>query len=336
MNMPSVSSPASTVLIASALLYATLGAVSTPAAADPSAVQNAVTSAYPCYTGYDPISKTCSYSNGAVSWYANASLELLSAVANVDLAANLAYNSSATVIYYVELGANNGSTEYVPMWIHRRGYTEVGGAGHNYGTATISIDDSYGSAGWACSGSSPCNPNRPPGFSGTQTVNWSPGVHKVEVTAEAGVNGNGGGDLISFAHAGADPYIEIDSTFLALHPGVYSLAFSGNITNAPLDVPALERGRHVAQLRQNVPNPCTGSTLITFSLPEAAEVSLTLYDLSGRKVATLLTNELRRPGVHQVEFSRRGLDSGVYFYRLRAGRTDETKRMVVFDGKGDQ
>jgi len=79
-------------------------------------------------------------------------------------------------------------------------------------------------------------------------------------------------------------------------------------------------------LAQNRPNPFSLSTDITFSLPNSQNVRLAVYDAQGRLVRNLL-EETRSAGTHHVSVS--GLKCGVYFYRLVAGKTSLTRRMVV-------
>lgn len=82
------------------------------------------------------------------------------------------------------------------------------------------------------------------------------------------------------------------------------------------------------QLDQNYPNPFNPSTVITYQLPEAREVSLEVYNLAGRLVNTL--DEGRKTaGTHSVNFDAAHLSSGVYIYRLVAGNTDITKKMTL-------
>lgn len=81
-------------------------------------------------------------------------------------------------------------------------------------------------------------------------------------------------------------------------------------------------------LLQNYPNPFNSGTTIRFMLVESAEVQLTIYDLLGREIQTLI-DDFRQAGVHTVVFEAAGLSSGVYFYRLRAGDIAETKRMLL-------
>ena len=83
-------------------------------------------------------------------------------------------------------------------------------------------------------------------------------------------------------------------------------------------------------LRQNYPNPFNPSTVITYQLPSESKVILKVYDILGRKVATMV-NENQQAGIHKVTFSSEGkrLASGVYIYKIRAGSFTETKKMLL-------
>jgi len=87
-------------------------------------------------------------------------------------------------------------------------------------------------------------------------------------------------------------------------------------------------------LYQNYPNPFRPRTTIGYELPEAARVELTVYDVSGRKVATLVSG-MKDAGYHEVPFEIGGsreagnLVSGVYFYKLKAGKTTQVKKMTI-------
>jgi uncharacterized delta-60 repeat protein len=85
-----------------------------------------------------------------------------------------------------------------------------------------------------------------------------------------------------------------------------------------------------SRLWQNTPNPFHHSTVISYSLPAATHVTLSIYDITGRLVETLV-NEVQQPGVHQVRWERKSNPSGVYFYRLEAGEFVETRKMVVVE-----
>jgi hypothetical protein len=89
-------------------------------------------------------------------------------------------------------------------------------------------------------------------------------------------------------------------------------------------------------LGQNYPNPFNPSTTIRYSIPsviasgakQSQLVTLTVYDLLGREVATLV-NEEKPAGNYEVEFSSEGLTSGLYFYKLQVGPFVETRKMIL-------
>ena len=83
-------------------------------------------------------------------------------------------------------------------------------------------------------------------------------------------------------------------------------------------------------LSQNYPNPFNPSTVINYKLSVTSKVSLKVYDLLGREVATLVDKE-QMPGSYNSQFSIQSspLPSGVYFYRLQAGDFSETKKMLL-------
>ncbi|UCE65801.1 MAG: T9SS type A sorting domain-containing protein [Candidatus Zixiibacteriota bacterium] len=81
-------------------------------------------------------------------------------------------------------------------------------------------------------------------------------------------------------------------------------------------------------LSGNYPNPFNSSTTIEFTLDRPQIVALTVYDLLGREIRTLL-NEKKSAGKHRIPFDASPLSSGVYFYMLQAGDKIETKRMLL-------
>jgi len=82
-------------------------------------------------------------------------------------------------------------------------------------------------------------------------------------------------------------------------------------------------------LAQSDPNPARGGTSIRFALPTAAPVTLTVYDLQGRCIASLLDREPQSAGVHDVRLSTSSWPAGCYLYRLQAGGEVVTRKMVV-------
>jgi pectate lyase len=84
------------------------------------------------------------------------------------------------------------------------------------------------------------------------------------------------------------------------------------------------------QLAQNYPNPVLGTTIIPFSITRPAHVSLTVYNILGKKVVVLLDSE-QMAGSHSIPFNSSGLVSGMYFYVIRTGMTVETRNMLVIN-----
>jgi hypothetical protein len=95
----------------------------------------------------------------------------------------------------------------------------------------------------------------------------------------------------------------------------------------------------VFRLKQNHPNPFHSSTTIIYTIPSSNpgssilnHVSLIIYDITGRLVETLV-NQPQEPGIHHVEWDSRTsvsvVRSGIYFYRLQAGRFISTKKMII-------
>jgi len=83
-----------------------------------------------------------------------------------------------------------------------------------------------------------------------------------------------------------------------------------------------------AFLEQNYPNPFNPTTTIMYSIPEISKVSLTLFNLLGQEIITLVNDE-KPAGNYSVNLNAVNLSSGVYFYRLKAGNFVETKKMIL-------
>src|SRR5690606_24349418 len=81
-------------------------------------------------------------------------------------------------------------------------------------------------------------------------------------------------------------------------------------------------------LSQNYPNPFNPTTKIRFEIPKQNFVSLKIYDMSGKQVASLV-NSIKTSGSYEVEFNGSSLASGTYFYRLEAGEFSEVRKMVL-------
>jgi hypothetical protein len=83
-------------------------------------------------------------------------------------------------------------------------------------------------------------------------------------------------------------------------------------------------------LRSSYPNPFRGVTTIIYELSRSRHVVLSVYDLLGRKVATLV-DEVRPAGLNRVSFDANAYPSGVYLYRIEGGGMESTGRMALLD-----
>lgn len=91
-------------------------------------------------------------------------------------------------------------------------------------------------------------------------------------------------------------------------------------------------------LSQNYPNPFNPTTTIKYSIPSTQTpllrgvggvlTTLKIYDILGREVATLVSNE-QKPGNYEVQFDGKGLTSGIYFYKLQSGSFVESRKMIL-------
>ena len=81
-------------------------------------------------------------------------------------------------------------------------------------------------------------------------------------------------------------------------------------------------------LFQNYPNPFNPSTAIRFSVPRQSMVTISMYNVLGQKVATLV-GEVVAPGMRTVTWEAAGMPAGVYFCRLVAGSHSQTRKLLL-------
>ncbi len=81
-------------------------------------------------------------------------------------------------------------------------------------------------------------------------------------------------------------------------------------------------------LNYNYPNPFKSSTTIRFKLEDASNVNLEVYNLRGQKIKTLVS-QMKSSGTHSVNFDGSGLKPGVYMYRIQAGESIQTGKMIL-------
>jgi predicted lipoprotein with Yx(FWY)xxD motif len=81
-------------------------------------------------------------------------------------------------------------------------------------------------------------------------------------------------------------------------------------------------------LQQNYPNPFNPETVINYQLPVSGNVSLKVFDMLGREVATIV-NEVQKAGMYDVSFNGKAFASGTYFYRFQSGNYVKINKMVL-------
>jgi hypothetical protein len=81
-------------------------------------------------------------------------------------------------------------------------------------------------------------------------------------------------------------------------------------------------------LNQNYPNPFNPSTIISYALPKQGLVTLSIYNILGQKVATLV-NEEQSEGNYQFNFDASNLSTGTYIYQIKSGSFVQSKKMLL-------
>jgi hypothetical protein len=84
----------------------------------------------------------------------------------------------------------------------------------------------------------------------------------------------------------------------------------------------------IYSLGQNYPNPFNPATTISYQLPLSGNVRLTVYNILGKEIATLVS-EVMEPGYYSVRFDASAVSSGLYFYRLQANNYSDVKKMML-------
>jgi aminopeptidase N len=138
------------------------------------------------------------------------------------------------------------------------------------------------------------------------TVNGSPDF--VEMNA-----GQGSISLPPQAELIVDP----DQWILMDTPGI-AVMHDHSITSTPTDF----------QLYQNYPNPFNPKTFINYELPMTNYVELSIYNILGEEVTTLVSEE-QMPGIYKVQWDAQSMAAGVYIYKIQAGEYSDVKKMVL-------
>ncbi|MBL1215695.1 MAG: peptidoglycan DD-metalloendopeptidase family protein [Ignavibacteriae bacterium] len=100
------------------------------------------------------------------------------------------------------------------------------------------------------------------------------------------------------------------------------------VTDSPTGVADNENIVTEFSLEQNYPNPFNPSTTIKYSIPVSSFVTLKVYDLLGKVVASLV-NESKAAGNYKINFDAKSLSSGIYFYKIEAGNFNAQRKLVL-------
>lgn len=126
--------------------------------------------------------------------------------------------------------------------------------------------------------------------------------------------------------AGTGYKIKVSSSTDTSLQSISSSTFTINSTTGLNNISGNLPGSY--SLMQNYPNPFNPTTTIEYSIPQRSMVTLKVYDLLGREVQTLVSEE-KPVGIYRVNFNASTLASGVYFYRINAGNFNMTRKLIV-------
>lgn len=124
-------------------------------------------------------------------------------------------------------------------------------------------------------------------------------------------------------------YRYISSDYSGLH--FWAVRDNGGISYLDLPVGIEQTSSEIPvsySLEQNYPNPFNPVTNINYQLPASGKVMLTIFDVNGREVETLV-NEFQTAGHYNVSFNSKNISSGVYFYNITTNDFKATKRMIL-------
>lgn len=113
------------------------------------------------------------------------------------------------------------------------------------------------------------------------------------------------------------------------NPPSWNHATSLIINVTPLSgITKAEETANSYKLEQNYPNPFNPVTKINYSIPKSSNVNISIYDILGQKVVSLVS-EKQDAGKYSVDFDASELSSGIYYYKIEAGKFTSTKKMTL-------
>jgi hypothetical protein len=127
---------------------------------------------------------------------------------------------------------------------------------------------------------------------------------------------------------GKNSSVSLATRFAGLSKPAAAWALEPAEDHAPASIPTS------FALLQNYPNPFNPSTQIRYALPQGAPVTLIVCDILGREVTRLVAGEFEQAGYHEVKWEGRNMEgnpvgSGIYFYRLQAGKFTDVRKMIL-------
>jgi hypothetical protein len=145
-------------------------------------------------------------------------------------------------------------------------------------------------------------------------------------SSQQGWNGSGLGPLDNNVDISDGPNNGLMSNYYGYNVILsYTIADIFQITSVPASQSNIPQA---FSLSQNYPNPFNPTTTISFSIPSQSYVSLKVFDIAGREVATIVSGVIPA-GTYARQWDATKMSSGVYFYRLQAGNLTETKKLVL-------
>lgn len=146
------------------------------------------------------------------------------------------------------------------------------------------------------------------------------------------VTGNGGANWYNYSNGlPRVPYI-MGLTFENNNSNLYVATFGRGVFKSQVLTAIGEPSGNIPsayQLLDNYPNPFNPSTTISFDLPVSDEVTIEVFDISGRLVNTIEKSKMYSAGSHSIRFEGSNLSSGAYFYRITTPRFTDVKKMIL-------
>jgi hypothetical protein len=246
----------------------------------------------------------------------------------------------SAVIFFICFAGDNLLSQSESNITYETGTTLEIEAGADMCAANIIINGTYSGTGTICDGVMPVTMLSFTSQTGGNNVilNWTTAVevNNSGFSIERKLlKENSTWNIVSFIKGAGTSSIPQDYSYTdkKLNTGTYQyrikqIDFNGNYEYFSLVENIVIKAPGVFSVSQNYPNPSNPSSIIEFQIPAAGMVTIKIYNVAGREVATLL-NEFMSADFHSVKFDGSNLSSGVYFYTLASGRYNKTNKMIL-------